>query len=113
MVNEFLALRNDVVLLRAVVDRALGVIMDRSESFPEGHQRKRSNGSVSPETIRVPDAYIEEWVRGQASEMHNLAAFMGGIASQEIVKILTAQFVPICQTLVYDGLKSTTTVFDF
>ena len=36
---------------------------------------------------------------GPASELHNVAAFMGGLASQEVVKLLTHQFIPMNNNL--------------
>lgn len=59
----------------------------------------------------VPDAYISEWVRGKNSEMHAIAAFMGGVASQEAIKLLTQQYVPTTGIFVYDGMKATTNTF--
>lgn len=38
-------------------------------------------------------------------ELHSVAAFMGGVAAQEIIKLLTNQFVPINNTLIYNAIK--------
>lgn len=42
---------------------------------------------------------------GPASELHNIAAFIGGLASQEIVKLLTNQFIPMNNTFIYNGIS--------
>jgi len=31
---------------------------------------------------------------------------MGGIASQEIIKLLTRQYTPVNNTLIFDGIKA-------
>ena len=41
---------------------------------------------------------------GQQSELHNISALIGGIASQEAIKILTHQFIPLDNTYVYNGI---------
>eukprot|EP00210_Caulerpa_lentillifera_P008498 g8106.t1 len=50
-----------------------------------------------------------EVCRWGGAEFHNVAAIMGGIASQEAIKILTHQFVPLSGCLFYNGMSSTTT----
>ena len=52
-------------------------------------------------------------VRYGACEIHTVAAFMGGIASQEAIKILTRQYVPLHQTFIYNGLQSVSGVFNY
>lgn len=44
----------------------------------------------------------DEVVRCGGAEMHNVAALIGGIASQEAVKVITSQFVPLNNTLVFN-----------
>jgi amyloid beta precursor protein binding protein 1 len=41
--------------------------------------------------------------------MHNIAAFIGGVASQEIIKLITHQYTPLNNTFIYNGMNSTTT----
>jgi amyloid beta precursor protein binding protein 1 len=40
-------------------------------------------------------------------ELHNVAAFMGGAAAQEAVKVITHQWVPANNTFVYNGVAGT------
>ncbi|KAK4845131.1 hypothetical protein QYF36_001246 [Acer negundo] len=47
------------------------------------------NGSTVTEDL------INEMCRFGAAELHAVAAFIGGIASQEVIKLITKQFVPI------------------
>lgn len=37
---------------------------------------------------------------------HNIFSFMGGIGSQEVLKLLTHQYIPIDNVFVFDGIKS-------
>ena len=60
----------------------------------------------------ISEDYIGEMVRYGASELHLIAAIMGGIAAQEAIKLLTSQFVPLKGTLVYNGMTGTCFVLD-
>ena len=42
-----------------------------------------------------------------AAELHSVASFMGGVAAQEVIKVLTAQFVPINNTFIYNAAQQT------
>lgn len=45
-------------------------------------------------------------------EIHSISAFLGGCAAHEAIKLLTNQFVPINNTLIYNGIKQLSTVFE-
>ncbi|KAL5972612.1 NEDD8-activating enzyme E1 regulatory subunit axr1 [Asimina triloba] len=47
---------------------------------------------------------INEMCRFGGAELHAVAAFIGGIASQEIIKLITKQFVPMCGTFIFNGV---------
>eukprot|EP00894_Picocystis_sp_ML_P001093 jgi/Pico_ML_1/51610/g2605.t1 len=68
-----------------------------------------SSLGVSERHALVDDLALEV-CRFGASELHVLAAIAGGIASQEAIKLLTYQFVPLSGTLVFDGMRSTSAV---
>ncbi|KAJ3192481.1 NEDD8-activating enzyme E1 regulatory subunit [Irineochytrium annulatum] len=68
-------------------------------------------GKMGLSTSVVPDDYIQEMVRAGNAELHTMAAIMGGVVSQEVIKIITHQYVPMNNTLVYNGFKSTTSTF--
>lgn len=46
------------------------------------------------------------------SELHVVASMMGGMAAQEAIKLVTAQFVPFAGSLVYDAIACAVTVLD-
>ncbi|KAL7440967.1 hypothetical protein ACHAXM_007628 [Skeletonema potamos] len=54
-----------------------------------------------------------EVVRYDEAEIHNVAAVIGGVASQEAVKLITGQYVPFDDTYVYNGISSTAGVYKF
>lgn len=64
-------------------------------------EAKSSIGQVCSELTRCGNA-----------ELHNIASFMGGMAAQEIIKIITKQYVPVNNTVIFDGIRSVTTVFE-
>jgi hypothetical protein len=41
-----------------------------------------------------------------AGELHAIAAFVGGVGSQEAVKLVTAQFTPMDNTFLFNGITS-------
>lgn len=56
------------------------------------------NGSILSEDL------INEMCRYGAAELHAVAAFIGGIASQEVIKLITKQFVPLSGTFIFNGI---------
>eukprot|EP00741_Cyanophora_paradoxa_P004415 tig00000802_g4285.t1 len=58
------------------------------------------------------DDYALETVRFGASELHCVAAVLGGIASQEAIKVVTRQFTPMNNTLLYNGVTGGATVLE-
>jgi len=58
-------------------------------------------------TSCVKDDFIQEYCRYGASELHSVAAYMGGCAAQEAIKLLTRQFVPINNLYIYNAAKQT------
>ncbi|KAK0745113.1 hypothetical protein B0T21DRAFT_359056 [Apiosordaria backusii] len=49
---------------------------------------------------------VEEVTRAEGGELHNVAALTGGMVAQEIIKIITKQYIPIDNTCVFDGINS-------
>ncbi|KAK1304751.1 NEDD8-activating enzyme E1 regulatory subunit [Acorus calamus] len=48
---------------------------------------------------------VSEMCRFGGAELHAVAAFVGGIASQEVIKLITKQFVPVSGTFIFDGIE--------
>ncbi|KAK3318586.1 hypothetical protein B0H66DRAFT_516873 [Apodospora peruviana] len=62
----------------------------------------------------VPDAAqnesiasaAQEVARAEGGELHNVAALTGGMVAQEMIKIITKQYIPIDNTCIFDGINS-------
>ncbi|KAL8812554.1 MAG: hypothetical protein Q9223_001019 [Gallowayella weberi] len=54
---------------------------------------------------------LEELLRADGAELHNISALTGGMVAQEIIKVLTRQYIPIDNTCVFDGITSKSAVF--
>ncbi|KAL8802976.1 MAG: hypothetical protein Q9182_003464 [Xanthomendoza sp. 2 TL-2023] len=54
---------------------------------------------------------LDEFFRADGAELHNISALTGGMVAQEIIKVLTKQYIPIDNTCVFDGITSTSAVF--
>ncbi|CAK9441757.1 uncharacterized protein LODBEIA_P56250 [Lodderomyces beijingensis] len=62
---------------------------------------------ISDTTERI----FEEILVHNTTKYHNLSSFMGGVASQEILKLTTAQYIPLDNLFVFDGIKSSSERF--
>ena len=59
----------------------------------------------------ISENLLEELCRYVASELHSISAFVGGCCAQEAIKLMTHQYVPIDNALVYNGIRQSTSVF--
>ena len=61
------------------------------------------------ENQRLVEA-AEEVARAKGGELHNISALTAGMVAQEVIKIITKQYIPIDNTCVFDGITSRTQV---
>ena len=61
----------------------------------------------------VSEELLAECCRWGGAEMHTIASVMGGIASQEAIKAVTHQYVPLNNTFVFNGANGTTATYAF
>ncbi|KAL8931053.1 MAG: hypothetical protein Q9208_000155 [Pyrenodesmia sp. 3 TL-2023] len=54
---------------------------------------------------------LQELARAEGAELHNISALMGGMVAQEVIKIITKQYIPVDNTCVFDGITSKSAVF--
>lgn len=74
--------------------------------------KKSSKAEVDNEAAQERlNNVIMELARGGLAELHNISALTGGMVAQEVIKVLTKQYVPIDNTCVFDGIASKTAVF--
>jgi amyloid beta precursor protein binding protein 1 len=72
----------------------------------------QDNDLIQKTLLRSTD-YASELARYGNAEVHNIASLVGGVASQEAVKIITGQYVPLDNTYIYNGIASTGCVYRF
>ncbi|KAH7171533.1 hypothetical protein EDB81DRAFT_837981 [Dactylonectria macrodidyma] len=48
----------------------------------------------------------QEVSRAGGGELHNISAVTGGMVAQEMIKVITKQYVPIDNTCIFDGIES-------
>jgi amyloid beta precursor protein binding protein 1 len=59
------------------------------------------------------DDYVHEFCRFGGAELHSVSAFLGGLAAQETIKLITNQYKPIHNTFIYDSVTSNSETFFF
>ena len=65
---------------------------------------------VGPLETRVLHV-AEELGRAGGAELHNISALTGGAVAQEVIKVVTKQYVPVDNTSVFDGVTSRSETF--
>ena len=53
----------------------------------------------------------KEIQRSGPVELHNISSLTGGMVAQEVIKVITRQYVPVDNTCVFDGITSKSEVF--
>ncbi|KAI0409409.1 hypothetical protein F4802DRAFT_140669 [Xylaria palmicola] len=48
----------------------------------------------------------QEVARAGGGELHNISALTGGMVAQEVIKVITKQYIPIDDTCIFDGISS-------
>ena len=57
------------------------------------------------------NAYAKEMTRYNNAEVHNIASVVGGVASQEAVKMITGQYIPIDGNYIFNGIAGVAGIF--
>jgi len=63
-------------------------------------------------TSTIEEKYTKEIVRCGAAELHPISSFLGGVASQEVIKTLTHMYTPVNNTFIFNGMNSTSLSFE-
>lgn len=71
-----------------------------------------ADGFPSNRVLETIDNWCQELVRYAGAELHNIASFAGGVVSQEIIKCVTKQYLPVRNTVVFDGVGSKCAVWE-
>ncbi|KAL8685119.1 MAG: hypothetical protein Q9218_007967 [Villophora microphyllina] len=70
----------------------------------------RTDGQEEQVLARV-EPILKEFIRADGAELHNISALTGGMVAQEIIKVITKQYIPIDNTCVFDGIASKSAIF--
>eukprot|EP00357_Protocruzia_adherens_P002316 CAMPEP_0115024230 /NCGR_PEP_ID=MMETSP0216-20121206/33053_1 /TAXON_ID=223996 /ORGANISM="Protocruzia adherens, Strain Boccale" /LENGTH=523 /DNA_ID=CAMNT_0002398127 /DNA_START=16 /DNA_END=1587 /DNA_ORIENTATION=- len=83
------------------VDEVTEDLVDQLSTLVRGFMTdaKLENGTVNEDILK-------EIIRYGASEIHNVAAFMGGVTSQEAIKLISEQYLPLNNTFLYSGITA-------
>lgn len=74
--------------------------------------QKQSGRSVEADAaVERTEKVIAELVRADEGELHNISALTGGMIAQEVIKVITKQYIPFDNTCVFDGIASKAGVF--
>ncbi|KXL49241.1 hypothetical protein M433DRAFT_132685 [Acidomyces richmondensis BFW] len=84
-----------------ILDGLLAEAATMGEEPPESAEEAREHVSE----------YCRELVRAGGGELHNMASLLGGLLAQEVIKVVTRQYIPIDNTCVFDGVGSRSQVF--
>lgn len=90
-----------------VFDGEMEEDVSRLKSLAVGLLNDMGGGGTS-----LPEDFISEICRFGAAEIHCVASIVGGIASQECIKLLTRQFTPIQGTFIYNAMSATSLVLN-
>lgn len=97
------------------------------ESFAAEHERYPTHEDIpelrttaisilcnNHDVKRFPDGFdkiLDEMCRACGRGLHNVCSIIGGISAQEVIKILTNQYIPLDNCLVFDGITGRTSCF--
>ena len=71
------------------------------------HILKLYHERISPVEIdQNTENIFKEILSHNSTNYHNLSSLMGGIVSQEVLKSTTAQYIPLDNLFVFDGVQS-------
>ena len=86
-------------------------IAKTNEEFQAIKQKAEALISQITPDQKFDEKYLHELIRFSDSSIHSVSSFLGGVASQEIIKILIAQYTILNHTLIYDGIHGRCGVF--
>ena len=61
--------------------------------------------------LKTLDQCLYELCRYGGAELHATSAFLGGCIAQEVIKLVTNQYLPVDDTLIYNAMSASTRTF--
>lgn len=62
--------------------------------------------------VNIGDEHITEMCRYGGAEFHSVSAYLGGVAAQEVIKLITYQYVPFSNVYLYNATTSSSMTFE-
>ncbi|QKX58130.1 uncharacterized protein TRUGW13939_05251 [Talaromyces rugulosus] len=90
---------DDDATWNATIERLFTTIAEGDDSAVEGESHERVLKAA------------QEIRRTEGGELHNISSLTGGLVSQEALKVLTRQYVPLDNTCIFDGISSGSEMF--
>jgi len=92
----------DAAKFTATAHTLIDALITQAGTFVEDPEYSELKGTAAD--------IVAELVRAQGGELHNVAAVIGGVVAQEAIKVITKQYVPVDNVVLFDGVKSRTGV---
>eukprot|EP00667_Euglena_gracilis_P007143 EG_transcript_7209 len=86
-----------------------GAVEDDSAQLAKGLKALCAELGISHQ---VDAEVVQAWVRYGGAELHTVDAMLGGLASQEAIKLVTHQRVPVNNTVVFNGVGCTVSTLE-
>lgn len=83
---------------------------EASDHVLQSLQASAGEFDTAPCKARI-ERIVAELGRSRGAELHNISALTGGMVAQEVIKVLTKQYIPIDNTCVFDGIASKAAVY--
>jgi len=112
---------DSLVVLNVVFDAILQFNQEHCH-YPDGENGDADKSAIFeilfkdsslPRNTNHYDPYVQEILRSGNMELHSVAAYLGGIGAQEVIKVLTRQYVPIDNTLFYSAISQLVQTYQF
>lgn len=88
----------DTDRLSGIAHKIIDTTISEAETFIQDPEYTKCKDSVSKLCM--------ELARSGGAELHNIAALSGGLIAQEVIKVITRQYVPVDNVCVFDGVGS-------
>jgi len=89
-----------------ILKQDAAVVQEEFVKLAQRYGIEQHAGTLAP-------ALAAEMTRYGAAEVHTVASVVGGVASQEAVKVITGQYTPVRSAYVYNGIASTGGMYQF
>ena len=96
--NEDAELDNDQNRMTGIAHKIMDDLINEAGTRIEDPEYTEAKDKIS--------AICVEMVRAGGGELHNIASLTGGMVAQEVIKVITKQYIPVDNTCLFDGIAS-------